>query len=164
MLSSSPRSPASAFCLPPRLYFAWKLFISVDVDLVVLAFCPVDVKHRSNSQSFHFFLSNLLRVHPKYKILSAMNLSIKHLPYAVASYATIFLGIGGVSPIAVADAQSTDNINNAHTVIAGDHYADCTSSFCFTGPNWGDNGKRRERERDIYFYGDNELSHYICCV
>ncbi len=41
----------------------------------------------------------------------------------------------------LADAQSTGNINGIHTVYAGDQYADCTGFFCFSGPNWGSNGK-----------------------
>lgn len=35
----------------------------------------------------------------------------------------------------------TSNIDGIHTVYAGDQYADCTGLFCFSGPNWGSNGK-----------------------
>lgn len=41
----------------------------------------------------------------------------------------------------VVDAQSPSNINGVHTVYAINQYANCTSFFCFLGPNWGLNGK-----------------------
>ena len=41
-----------------------------------------------------------------------------------------------------AAAQEVDNIDGTHTVFAGDHYADCTGLFCFSGPNWGNNGEQ----------------------
>jgi hypothetical protein len=62
------------------------------------------------------------------------------------SPSSLFLlrGSGGIhnNTYFVAIAQSTNNINGVHTVYAGDQYADCTGIFCFSGPNWGSNGKK----------------------
>ena len=51
-------------------------------------------------------------------------------------------GANKYSGIATVSAQEVDNIDGAHTVYEGDHFADCTSTFCFFGPDWGNNGKK----------------------
>ncbi len=65
-----------------------------------------------------------------------MSFGIKSLIYAVATCALQSPGVRYADAVA-----GSDNINGVHTVYAGKFFADCTSSFCFTGPNWGTNGE-----------------------
>ena len=59
------------------------------------------------------------------------------------------LAAASVALLGGAAAQEVDNIDGTHTVHAGDHYADCTGLFCFSGPNWGNNGEHICCKRDL---------------
>jgi hypothetical protein len=64
-----------------------------------------------------------------------MNFYMKSLIFAAGVvYAAQFPGVW------YADAQKS-NINGVYTVFKDKHYANCTSSFLCTGPNWGTNGE-----------------------
>ena len=52
------------------------------------------------------------------------------------------LAAASVALLGCAAAQEVDNIDGTHSVYSGDHYADCTGLFCFSGPNWGNNGEQ----------------------
>lgn len=74
--------------------------------------------------------------------LSTMKINLNG-HYLVLMLSCLFSGgANKYSGIATVSAQEVDNIDGAHTVYEGDHFADCTSTFCFSGPDWGNNGKK----------------------
>ena len=80
------------------------------------------------------FIINQYETNSSSESASSMKLSVPCFP----AVAAVLLALARTMPRSV--AQETDNIDGVHTVYAGDHYADCTSRFCF-GSNWGDNGQ-----------------------